>query len=232
MTCISVLLPTRQRINLVKQSLHSLLSRSQDPTNIEILIAYDEDDVESATFFASSEWTQWVKDHNTQAQTFAVTRWGYKQLHEYYNFLSRHSQGSWLLIWNDDASMETTGWDDVVRQNDDWRMLLHMTCSNLVMRCSIFPLFHRDWIELFGTVSPINHPDSWISEVCWQARARRVIPVSAYHDRADLTGNNKDNTFLARDYSTQVEFNSDAMKSLRREWATKLQDYLKNKTLI
>lgn len=231
MTYLSVLLPTRHRTGLVKRSLHSLLSKSQVPSDIEILIAYDEDDVESAEFFSSPEWAQWIAEHNTQAQTFAVPRWGYRSLHEYYNYLAHHSQGSWLLMWNDDAVIETDHWDQYVRQNDAWRMLLHITCSNLVMNCSIFPLFHRDWIKLFGTVSPINHPDSWISEVCWHAKARRVIPVSTYHDRADLTGNNKDDTFLARDYSTHKEFKSDAMKSLRQQWAEKLRNYLKESTI-
>lgn len=226
MAYISVLLPTRQRTDLVRRSLHSLLATSLNPSDIEILIAYDEDDSESHEFFASGEWTQWILEHNTQARVFQVPRWGYRQLQEYYNFLSTHSRGEWLLNWNDDAMMETQAWDDAVRQNNDWRMLLHMTCSNLVMRCSIFPLFHRDWIRLFGTISPINHADSWISEICWQARARRVIPVSTYHDRADLTGNNQDQTFIDRDYSAQAEFNGEAMTALRKQWAEKLQDYL------
>lgn len=226
MPYISVLLPTRQRTDLVKRSLHSLISQAKHPEQIEVLVAYDNDDDQSHEFFSSPEWAQWVAEHHTSAQCFQVPRWGYRSLHEYYNYLAAHSQGSWMLIWNDDAMMETQHWDDQVRDNDDWRMLLHMTCSNLVMNCSIFPLLHREWLDVFGTVSPINHPDSWISEVCWQARARRVIEVSSFHDRADLTGNNKDATFLARDYSTHAEFRSDEMKALRADWAQRLKTYL------
>lgn len=231
MTYISVLLPTRQRTTLVKRSLHSLAATAQDPSQIEVLVAYDNDDSESHDFFHSPEWPDWSSQHGMRGQAFAVPRWGYRNLHEYYNYLAQRTKGAWLLMWNDDALMETAGWDQQVRANDHWRMLLHITCRNLVMNCSIFPLFHREWLDLFGTVSPINHPDSWISEVCWQARARRVIDVVTYHDRADLTGNNKDSTFLARDYSTHAEFKSDDMKALRKEWAAKLQDYLKNKTV-
>jgi hypothetical protein len=227
MTYLSVLLPTRQRTNLVMRSLNSLATTAQNPADIEVLIAYDNDDVESHDFFSSDQWTQWLADHAISARAFQVTRWGYRSLHEYYNYLATHSKGSWLFMWNDDALMETRHWDDQVRQNDSWRMLLHITCRNLVMNCSIFPLFHRDWIDLFDTVSPINHPDSWISEVCWHASARKVIDVSTYHDRADLTGNNKDATFLSRDYSTHSEFKSDEMKALRQQWATKLKNHLR-----
>jgi len=214
------------------RSLNSLATTARNPANIEVLIAYDDDDVESHDFFSSGQWTQWLADHTISARAFQVPKWGYRNLHEYYNYLAPRSQGSWLFMWNDDAMMETQHWDDLVRQNDSWRMLLHITCRNLVMNCSIFPLFHRDWIDMFGTVSPINHPDSWISEVCWHARARKVIDVSTYHDRADLTGNNKDATFLSRDYSTHSEFKSDEMKALRQEWAIKLQDYLKDRKSI
>ena len=226
MTYLSVLLPTRQRTNLVMRSLNSLVTTAQNPADIEVLIAYDNDDVESHDFFSSDQWTQWLADHAISARAFQVPRWGYRNLHEYYNYLATQSQGSWLFMWNDDALMETQYWDELVRQNDNWRMLLHIACRNLVMNCSIFPLFHRDWLDLFGTVSPINHPDSWISEVCWQAKGRRVIDVVTYHDRADLTGNNRDQTFLSRDYSTHEEFKSDKMKVLRADWANRLKQYL------
>lgn len=229
MPYISVMLPTRQRTDLVKRSLESLSKTAHNPTDLEILIAYDNDDQESQSFFSSDQWTQWLTEHNLEARTFAVSRWGYRNLHEYYNYLASQSHGSWLFMWNDDAVMETPGWDSHVRANDNWRMLLHITCRNLVMNCSIFPMFHREWLDLFGTVSPINHPDSWISEVCWQAKARRVIDVVTYHDRADLTGNNKDATFLERDYSTHKEFKSEEMKALRKSWAERLTEYLKTK---
>jgi hypothetical protein len=208
------------------RSLNSLVTTAQNPADIEVLIAYDNDDVESHDFFSSDQWTQWLADHAISARAFQVPRWGYRNLHEYYNYLATQSQGSWLFMWNDDALMETQYWDELVRQNDNWRMLLHIACRNLVMNCSIFPLFHRDWLDLFGTVSPINHPDSWISEVCWQAKGRRVIDVVTYHDRADLTGNNRDQTFLSRDYSTHEEFKSDKMKVLRADWANRLKQYL------
>jgi len=232
MTYLSVLLPTRQRTHLVKRSLHSLITSAQNPADIEVLVVYDDDDAESQEFFTSEEWPQWLADHNTQGRAFEVPKMGYRFLHEYYNYLAKQSQGSWLLMWGDDAMMETNHWDQHIRENDNWRMLLHINCSNLVMNCSIFPLFHRDWLELFGTTSPINHPDSWISEVCWHAKARKVIPVSTFHDRADLTGNNKDETFLSRDYSGHTEFRSDEMKALRMQWAERVKDYLKNKQTI
>ena len=50
---ISILLPTRKRTNVIVKSIGSLLANAHNPSNIEILIAYDEDDEESQTFFSS-----------------------------------------------------------------------------------------------------------------------------------------------------------------------------------
>jgi hypothetical protein len=229
MAYISVLLPTRQRVELVKHSLHSVVSTASNPAEIEILIAYDNDDAESQEFFSGPQWKQWQTQHGVSARVFCVPRWGYKSLYKYYNYLADQSQGQWLLLWNDDAALETLNWDDCVRQNHSWRMLLHIPCRNLAINSSIFPLFHREWLDLFGTVSPVNHPDSWISEVCWRAQAKRDIAVVAFHDRADLTGNNRDETFLERDYSAQVEYHSAKMVELRKQWADRLRTYLQNR---
>ena len=226
---LSVLIPTRNRIDLVKRSVKSLLEKSNMSSDIEILIVHDDDDVISKNYFSSTDWTDLIRPYGALFRVFSVPRWGYRRLNEYYNFLAQNSQSEWLLIWNDDALMETDHWDDIVRDNREWRMLLHINCVNLVMNCSIFPLFHRDWIELFGVVSPINHPDSWISEICWHAKARRVVPIDTFHDRADLTGNNKDETYYERDYSTHAEFRSEEMVIMRREWAERVGNYLKNR---
>ena len=54
MPFISILLPTRERTQLVEKSIKSLLDLATDPSNIEILIAYDDDDQLSREYFNSS----------------------------------------------------------------------------------------------------------------------------------------------------------------------------------
>jgi hypothetical protein len=39
---------------------------------------------------------------------------GYDSLHEYYNELASKATGDWLMLWNDDAVMETEGWDEKI----------------------------------------------------------------------------------------------------------------------
>lgn len=225
---ISVLLPTRKRVVMLEKSLASLLDRARCPDQIEILIAYDDDDAQSQTYFATEAWQRFVGRWPVTHRSFEVPRWGYRQLHRYINMLAEASHGEWIFFWSDDPIMETSNWDDHVRANRDFMGLLHIAASNAPMNCSILPLFHRAWLDLFGCVSPINHADSWISDICWNAGARRVIPVTVFHDRFEDSGNNRDETYedKRRDiaHDSSAEYHTSASKLMRADWARRLRD--------
>ena len=44
---ISILLATRKRTEMLKKSLASLVNLADDPTSIEILLAFDNDDIDT-----------------------------------------------------------------------------------------------------------------------------------------------------------------------------------------
>ena len=44
---ISILLPTRGRPKPLEQCLRTLLDRAQDPSRIEVMLAFDNDDIEN-----------------------------------------------------------------------------------------------------------------------------------------------------------------------------------------
>ena len=83
---ISILLPTRKRTEAVIKSISSLLANAKDPANIEILIAYDDDDDESRTFF-SETWFPFLEQCGTTSKVFETERFGYLRLYKYVNFL-------------------------------------------------------------------------------------------------------------------------------------------------
>lgn len=226
---ISILLPTRKRVAMVEKSLTSLLDCARDTTQMELLIAYDDDDEESHIYFTGDAWQKFISRWAVTVKIFRVPRWGYRELHKYINMLAAASCGKWIFFWSDDPLMETNYWDDHVKSNEDFVGLLHIEASNAPMNCSILPLFHRRWIELFGCVSPINHADSWISDICWNAKARRVIPVTVFHDRFEDSGNNRDETYedkrkdIAHDSS--IDYHKPESKNMRAQWAQRLREY-------
>lgn len=223
---ISVLLPTRCRKNLLLQSVTSLMDLSADPGRIEICLGYDDDDEETHEFIHDSQWLSLIDKWGCSTVHRRTQRWGYADLQKYVNDLALHSHGRWLLFWNDDAVMETQHWDQCVRDNWHYRMLLHITCSNKPMYCSIFPLVNREWLDIFGMLSPINHTDSWISEICWHTKTRKEIPVRARHDRYYETGRNNDQTWKDRtNYSNHV-YHLPENRLLREQWMKRLKSYM------
>lgn len=224
---ISVLLPTRKRVSILRDSLKSLLDKATDTSRIELLIAHDEDDQESRDFFNSTSWVDFVESYGCGWHVTESVRHGYRDLHLYLNDLAARAQGKWIFFWTDDTLMETQGWDDHVKANEDYVGLLHIATSNAPIFCSVVPLFHRQWIDMFGCVSPINHADSWISDIAKDAGARKVIPVSIFHDRFENSGRNQDETW--QDKKNSPDSNRDYWtkeSGLKRiEWAKRLREY-------
>lgn len=225
---ISILLPTRKRVETVIKSISSILSTASNPANIEILIAYDDDDEESKEFF-STTWFPFVEQSGATTKVFETERFGYLRLYRYVNFLGEQASGDWLMFWNDDALMLTDGWDEQILKNSDHWGLLRMPCVNMDHPFALFPIIPRDWIDFFGKISPVNHSDWWIFHVTYHLNRIRNIPVQVYHNRADVTGQNNDETFKEQSYAadgkdpTNPEDYShpDRRKDLE-QWITKL----------
>jgi hypothetical protein len=221
---VSVLLPTRHRTALVERSIKSLLSNCRDPGRIEIVAAYDDDDHVSDQYFQSSKWHSLIKQFGSTDQVLECTPWGYSGLNHYYTAMAKQSQGQWLMIWNDDAVMQTVNWDQHVADHKDFVGMLHMTTENFKPTLTLFPLIPRVWINLFGEVSQHQLNDSWIQDICHEADAVQSIPVTVFHDRYDVTGNNFDETYANRRYNKKL-YNHDDTKKTRSVWARHLRQY-------
>ena len=231
---ISILLPTRKRTEAVVKSIGSLLANARDTSRIEILIAYDNDDEESRQFF-NETWFPFIGQSDATSKVFETERFGYLRLYKYVNFLAEQATGDWIMFWNDDALMLTENWDDEIVKHDGWFGLLRMPCVTMNHPFALFPIIPREWIDFFGRVSPVNHSDWWIYNVTVPVGRLENIPVEVYHDRADVTGGNNDETFREQSYAADGKDPSnpedyahpDRQQELR-EWVQKLYNRVKN----
>lgn len=197
---ISILLPTRKRTELVVKSIGSLLANAANTEDIEILVAYDDDDDESREFFAEI-WPSFIGQTSATTRVFELERYGYLRLYKYVNFLAEQAQGDWIMFWNDDALMATENWDQKIIEKTGWFGLLRMPCINMNHPFALFPIIPKSWLDLFGKISPVNHSDWWIYHVTTSLQRMQNIDVLVYHDRADITGNNNDQTFAEQSYA-------------------------------
>lgn len=231
---ISILLPTRKRTEAVVKSIGSLLASARNPGQIELLIAYDNDDEESREFF-STTWFPFIEQAGATSKVFETERFGYLRLYKYVNYLAEQATGDWIMFWNDDALMLTDNWDEEIVKNDGWFGLLRMPCVTMNHPFALFPIIPRSWTEVFGRVSPVNHSDWWIYNVTVPAGRMRNIPVEVYHDRADVTGGNNDETFREQSYAADgrdptnpEDYSHPDRQQELRDWVSKLAAKVNN----
>ena len=189
---ISVILPTRGRTDMLERSLGGLIRNASDPKSIEVLLGFDTDDQESIKYFKENI-AGIIDNYGATYNLYEFEPMGYNNLHRYVNGLAKVSSGDWMVFWNDDANMVDTGWDKTIS-----------SCKEFVIQCfdthhlhpySIFPIVPRQWHDILGYLSkhPLN--DAYISQIGWVLGIMKRIDVKVDHDRFDLTGENKDETF-------------------------------------
>ena len=226
---IAILLPTRGRAEMLERSVQSLISMAKDPDQIQLMLAFDNDD-EVGTKHFEQVVQPWLDDNQVNYTAMSFEPLGYIRLNEYVNELARNSDARWLVFWNDDAVMETQDWDQEIMKWDGQFKLLAFRTHNL-HPYSIFPIVPRKWLDLLGYLSPHQISDAWLSQQAYMLDIMERIPVEVLHDRHDLTGNNKDETFLNRPMlegnpMDPDDFHSIHRTDIRQKDSAKIADYL------
>lgn len=193
---VSVLLATRGRTDALKRSVDSLLDLAVTPDRVQILFAFDRDDEHGLKFFQDTYQAE-LTQRRVSFTAMSFDRMGYTGLHRYSNTLAKHAPAHWHMIWNDDAVMQTQGWDsEIMQYQGQFRLLAVHTHRDHPY--SIFPITPRAWYDCLGYISPHPSQDAWVSQQAYMLNIYQRIPVWVVHDRFDLTGNNQDSTYQER----------------------------------
>lgn len=156
---VSVLIPSRGRPGLLKESIESL-----GEGNYEVSVAVDNDDPS-------------LLEYDPNQVTEVTDRFGYAYLHEYYNLLAAKARGDWLLLWNDDAEMKGDWLDKITADPDQpW------VATFGEEKC--FPLISRKLYEIIGHFSKGPANDTYLLGVGDRAGIRiKFDPVKIHHKR-------------------------------------------------
>jgi hypothetical protein len=227
---ISVLLPTRGRPGALEHCLTSLLNKARSVNRVEVLLAFDNDDLDHLAYFQDVI-VPWLKQIGVSYTAFKFPRLGYLRLNEYLNELATHARGDWMFFWNDDADMVTSYWDDVVASYTGQLRLLRAT-TNHEHPYAIFPIVPAQWVKITGHLSPHQINDAWVSQIGFMLDIVETIPVHIHHDRFDLTGQNNDRTFQERKMLENLgahdtrDFNHANWRKIRINEAIKLAEHI------
>jgi hypothetical protein len=181
-TTVSVLLPSRRRETLLRESLASLAATAARPERVEVLVAADSDDHETHGFTIATPLTGRV--------LVTPQRWGRGSLHEYYNWLAPYAAGHWLLIFNDDAVMETPGWDEILCTQEPGIVTVDSNHGD-----HMFVAVPAAWAEAAGFLSPTPDIDNFLFDVGQRAGCLRRPALRVFHSPFYVTGANDDDTY-------------------------------------
>jgi hypothetical protein len=145
----SLILPSRERINLLENLLESLLKNTSDIDNIEVWIAFDWDDSQS------------VKNIKKLSNKFTFTQFLVTDRQNnlsdgYYNRLAKISNGKFVQVLNDDCQIVTNSWDEkAIKVLSEYQKfisdgILYGKAQDEGIGYSCFPLLSRQAIEAMG----------------------------------------------------------------------------------
>ena len=231
MNKVSVLIPTRNRGKLFKKSINSLFESCSDVNNFEVLVALDNDDIHSI-----NEIKEYAMD-KPNVKLFFYERQFYRGLHNYYNDLSTKSSGEFLLLWNDDAIMNSVHWDLEILKYKNKFCVISPKVDTMIefweKQGVLFPIIPKKWFEVTGSWSQVAACDSWIDILGKRLGLTIKEPLIVIsHDRFDVTGNNNDETHQSvKAELIQMRRYPDNMEHVIDQHHQKLSTFLNSKLI-
>lgn len=168
---ISVLIPSRKRIDSLIRCVNNLVSTADDPNNFEVLIRLDHDDKDSIKRIEELPYDK-VDIYIIIGNRFG----GYADLHLYVNELCAISNGRFLFLYNDDATILTKKWDLIIVGESQVVGLNPLSNTEKKQKYDIFPIIHRKIYETLGFFSLSPHNDSWMFELIKTVELEKKIP--------------------------------------------------------
>lgn len=180
---ISVTVPSRGRREMLTASIGSLREHAARPELLEIMVAYDPDDPDTA---------QTARELGADLVWEAPERFGFAGQVRYYAALLERATGEWCWpTWSDDAVMTTPGWDDIVRAQPPGSVIF---VDGNWPGGTCFPVLHMDVLTAVGRLCPLPTLDTWFQDAGREAGILVQPGIYVRQDRPDLNGLNDDQT--------------------------------------
>lgn len=172
----SLILPTRERLDLLEGLLSSLRATTVRPDLLEVWIAVDDDDEPTVMKIPG-----FMRDYPF-TRFLCVPRQGNMSV-GYYNRMARLTQGRYIMALNDDVRFVTSGWDRVgiaalekFQAEHPDGVCYGKADDGLKMAYGCFPVLSR---QAYFAMGWVFHPEftSWGADINLHAIMSRVARV-------------------------------------------------------
>jgi len=189
---IAILLPTRNRPEILKRFWNSIVETSDDLSLISFYLYIDDDDI--LTPPAVEE----MKQSFDNIFSFQEPR---ILMSEMWNFLFFKSTEDIMFLVGDDLIMRTKGWDTLVREKfdtiEDKIALVYGEDGGESQRMHLpdptsfatHPIVHRKWAEILGYINPpyfsCDYSDTWSNDLADAIDRKYILPF--FHEHMHFT---------------------------------------------
>jgi hypothetical protein len=229
---IAVMLATHKRTDALSRSVFSLLDRTKNLDRIQLIFGIDDNDEIGTDHFINVIQPE-LDRKGVDYMALSFEPLGYLKLNQYYNRMSEEADADWLMVWCDDAIMETQDWDERVAECTGEFKLLKAHAHN-EHPYAVFPIIPAEWREVTGYFARHQMLDAEVSQMAYMLNVMKIIDITITHDRADLTGNNDDETnekkvMLEGNPNNPLDFHYPALRNQRITDTNKIAQYMESK---
>jgi hypothetical protein len=228
---VSVLIPSRGRIDKLLEVIDNVVEKSADVNKIEILIRFDSDD------FQSIEKIKDLPFNKVDIYVLIGERFrGYRDLHFFVNELSSLSRGEFIFLFNDDSYIVSEKWENNLEPFSNQVVILKPETKDDASNYNTFPIINRSVFEILHHFSLQTHNDTWMQEIGRNLNIERSLyGLEIFHDRPDNPNKKtleEDETWVngRKTWNTsRVEFDEGKYQILRQQDIMDILNYYKSK---
>lgn len=161
---ISILTPTRERVDICERMIQSVLDTVNHPERMELLFYVDDDDPQLQQYRIMFETQRaFIDVRHFEDEPMSVSK--------SWNVIAEECTGDILKMGNDDIIYKTRGWDDILDEEvlnypDDIYVMWFRDGTG--PHCT-FPIVSRKWYETLGYFTPgifkFIANDTWIQRI-------------------------------------------------------------------
>ena len=231
---ISILIPSRNRPQGLKELCESLFTNDSDPNQIEVIVYLDLDDS------CTKEYIEYFLELNTRYTNPIKSIIGPKLvLSDYNNKLLQLASSDIFMNLGDDMRCRTQNWDigiiNAINKYPDNINFVYVDDGYWGPNLATHQVLHRNYVDCLGYFSPpffdFGYADTWMFQVAQKVGRIEFLPILFEHMHYSIGKGEFDQTYQDKLDKNQNNIYGELFRStqyLRTQDVKKLQNYIKS----
>ena len=231
---ISVLIPSRNRPQGLRELCDSLFNNANNPNQIEVIVYFDLDDSYIPEYF--EYFNELTLKYTNPVKTIIGPK---LVLSDYPNKLLQIASSDIFMNLGDDMRCKAKGWDEIIieaiNEYPDKINFVYVDDGYWGPNLASHHIIHRNYVECLGYFYPpffdFGYSDAWMFQVAQKVGRIKFLPILFEHMHYSIGKGDFDQTYQDKLEKNQNNIYGDLFVSteyLRDQDVKKLQSYIKS----